>query len=660
MCGRMRDPRPSRSVPGLAALLVLSLQAAGASPCPSQTERSNDPQRAATMSRPTASYTLRFPDAANHLVEVEARIPAPPGPDGDLELMMAVWTPGSYLVREYARNVESVRAESVAGAALAVEKTAKNRWRIEAGGAGVVVRYRLYCRELTVRTNFVDRELALLNGAPTYLVPVARDGSPDGGPAPGPYEVRLEPAPQWERTVTTLEPVGSTQEGEAATPHAYRAPDYSTLVDSPIYAGSGTLYEFEVDGVPHRVLSHGEAGPWEGEKAVSDAAKIVRTQRAFWGELPYPEYLLLNLIVEARGGLEHAESSVLMTSRWRMGTRKGYLRWLGLVSHELFHAWNVKRLRPAALTAIDYEREIYTRNLWVAEGITSYYDDLLVHRAELSTREELLKALSRNIERVQTTPGRKVQPLELASFDAWIKHYRRDENTVNTAISYYAKGAVVAFLLDTAIRRYTDGARSLDDAMRLAWRRFGPGSASAGESNGAGGFTGDQIRAVLEETAGRSLEAFLDQALETTEELEYAPALEWFGLRFAEPEADPDEEGEEPAGWLGIDTAVENGRLRIRRVQRGTPAHEAGLNVDDEILAIGGFRVPPHGLEERLKAFHPEQTSTILVARRERLVELPITFGEEPRETWKLEVDPEATAAQKARLDDWLAGGRNR
>jgi predicted metalloprotease with PDZ domain len=602
--------------------------------------------------RPAASYTLRFPEPSNHLVDVEARVSAPPGPGGDLELMMAVWTPGSYLVREYARHVEGLRAETADGVELAVEKTAKNRWKIDLGAGGredVVVRYRLYCRELTVRTDFVDRELALINGAATFLAPVVHDG-----PAPGPYRVRLELPPEWQRAVTALDPVADPEEG---SPPGFSAPDYDTLVDSPIYAGNGTLYDFEVDGVPHRVLSHGEGGPWEGEKAVSDVARIVRAQRAFWGELPYREYLFLNLIVEARGGLEHAESSVLMTSRWKMGTRKGYLEWLGLVSHELFHAWNVKRLRPAELTDIDYEREVYTRNLWVAEGITSYYDDLLVHRAGLSSRDEALEALSHHIERIQTTPGRKVQPVDLASFDAWIKHYRRDENTVNTAISYYSKGAVVAFLLDAAIRRYTEDAHSLDDALRTAWRELGPDASSPGEGSADGGFTGAQMREILEQTAGRSLEAFLGQALESTEELDYSAALKWLGLRFAEPEENPDERGEEPAGWLGIDTEVVDGRLLVRRVHRGTPAYEAGLNVDDEILAIGGFRVPPRELDERLKSFHPEQPSPLLGARRERLVELPVTFGQEPRETWKLEVDPDATAEQRAHLEAWLSGG---
>jgi predicted metalloprotease with PDZ domain len=309
-------------------------------------------------------------------------------------------------------------------------------------------------------------------------------------------------------------------------------------------------------------------------------------------------------------------------------------------------------LRPAELAAFDYEREVHTRSLWVAEGVTSYYDDLLVHRAGLATREEYLERLSKSIERLQTTPGREVQPVELASFDAWIKHYRPDEHTVNSAISYYTKGAVLAFLLDAEIRRATGGERSLDDALRLAWERF----AALGEASAGGGFTREAFRQVLEETAGAALDPLLERALETTAELDYAGALEWFGLRFEEPEEKPDRKGEPPAAWLGAETAVGDGRLVVIKVPRGTPAWEAGLSPEDELLAIDGYRVPPRGLGERLQALRPGRRSTLLVARRERLVELHVTFGEEPEASWKLEPDPAATVLQTARLAAWLTG----
>lgn len=596
--------------------------------------------RSEPISEPTV-FVLRVPEPEHHRVEVEARVP---GRDhgADLELMMATWTPGSYLVREFARHVEEIEAATPSGEPLAVEKIAKNRWRVASGGASVVVRYRLYCHELSVRTNFVEPSFALLNGAATYLVPA--DAS---GPLDGAFEVLLEPPARWTRVATALEAVGSG--AEPATP-AFRAPDYAALIDAPIYAGDGRLHRFEVDGVPHRILHHGGEGVWDDERSVHDAERIVRAMSDLWGALPYPQYLVLNLIVERGGGLEHAESTTLMTSRWNTGTRSGYLDWLGLLSHEIFHAWNVKRLHPAGLGALDLEREVYTRNLWVAEGITSYYDDLMVRRAGLTTREEYLERLSRNVERLQTRPGRQVQPLELASFDAWIKHYRPDENSVNSAVSYYTKGAVVAFLLDVEIRRATDGERSLDDALRLAWERFGPPS-------GSPGYTREGIRDVLLEAAGPAarerLAGFLERALGTTDELDYGPALEWFGLRFAE-DGEADRTGEPPAAWLGAETKVDAGLLKVTRVPRGTPAWDAGVAAGDEILALGGYRVPPGGLEERLQALRPGHSTTLLLARRERLVELPVTFAEEPAQTWKLEVDPDATPEQAHRLDAWL------
>jgi predicted metalloprotease with PDZ domain len=590
----------------------------------------------------TTLYTLRVLAPSTHLLEVEARFAAPSegGDGGDLELMMATWTPGSYLIREFARHVEGLEAARPDGAPLAVEKVAKNRWRVATGGAAVVVRYRVYCRELSVRTNFIEDDFALLNGAATFLVPAGPDG-----PLPGAFEVRFELPPDWKLAATPL------PDAAAGTPRvpAFTARDYDTLVDSPLYAGSGRLYRFEVDGVPHRLLHQGGEGIWDDPRSLADVQRIVETERDLWGALPYPRYLFLNLIVEAGGGLEHAESSTLMTSRWKAGTRKGYLDWLGLVAHELFHAWNVKRLRPAELTAFDYERETYTRSLWVAEGVTSYYDDLVVHRAGLSTREEYLERLSKNVERLQTTPGRLQQPLETASFDAWIKLYRPDESSVNSAMSYYTKGAVVAFLLDVEIRRATGGERSLDDALRAAWSRFAP-------NGGVGGFRRDELRAVIEEVAGVDLARFFARAVETGEELDYAPALEWLGLRFKDPEEDPERRGEEPDAWLGADTRVEDGRLLVTRVPRETPAWEAGLSPDDEILAIDGFRVPPRELTERLQALRPGRRSSLLVARRERLLELPVTFGEKPEETWKLEVDPEATEEQRAHLAAWLTG----
>ncbi len=603
---------------------------------------------AAAMPDPV-SYTLRFPAPQTHYVEVEAVVPT--GGLPTIELMMATWTPGSYMIREYARHLEDVSAASPSGEPLALTKTRKNRWQVTTRGASqAVVRYRVYAREMSVRTNFVDAGFAILNGAPTFLT-LAEDGNSKKAAGGGrPHDVRIVLPPTWKTVVCPLPPPPGASEGEGR----FRAEDFDALVDAPIYAGNPALYRFEVAGRPHLLVNEGEGGVWDGPRSAADVERIVREQAAFWGHVPYPRYVFFNLLVEASGGLEHRDSTVLMESRWASRRRKDYLDWLGLASHELFHAWNVKRLRPAALGPFDYENEVYTRDLWTAEGLTTYYEDLLVHRAGLSSQGELLKALSSDIEKLQTAPGREVQSLEASSFDAWIKYYRRDENFNNTGISYYTKGAVVGFLLDARIRRATNGRKSLDDALRLAYARW------AGER----GFHSDEFHALLGEVAGVELGPWLDRALSSTTELDYTEALEWYGLRFVEKtdEKDEDDKDETPpsgetAGWLGVETEEQDGRLMVKEVKRGTPAYDAGLNTEDEILGLGDYRVTPDAWKDRLKAYRPGETAEILVARRGRLLRLPATFAAKPKTRWKLAVDPAATSEQKERLAAWLRSG---
>lgn len=569
-------------------------------------------------------YALRFEAPHTHYVEVEASYPTAGA--AELELMMAVWTPGSYLVREYARHVEDVEVIGApGGVAIRVGKTAKNRWRVPTGGAPrVTVRYRVYGREMSVRTNWIEQGFALLNGAPTFLTPV------DGLTRPHLVGLRLPDG--WTTAVS-----GMPGAGTEADP--FRAASFDVLVDSPIVAGSPAIHTFDVDGVPHLLVNVNENGSWDGTRAVADVERIVRTQREFWGgTLPYERYVFLNVITEAGGGLEHANSSVLMSRRWAMGTRAAYLDWLNLVSHELFHVWNNKRLRPRALGPFDYERENYTPSLWVAEGFTAYYGDLLVRRTGLASPPEYLALLSEEIRQLQTTPGREVQPVGQASFDAWIKHYRPDENSRNTSISYYTKGAVIAALLDARIRAATGHARSLDDVMRRLYAAFA----------GAEGFTEDDLRAVVSEVAGSDQREWLARAVDGTGELDYTPLLDTFGLQFAPADASV------ARGWLGVETRNDGGRLVVTRVPRGTPGFEAGVNVDDEILAIDDVRVRADQWEQRLAQYPPSRGAELLVARREALLRLPVTFGADPGNAWRLRPRPNITPAQQAALRAWL------
>ena len=581
---------------------------------------------AATQPPEPIRYVVSFPAPQTHYLEVEATVPT--GGQRQVELMMPVWTPGSYLVREFSRNVEGFTARDGQGRRLVVDKTRKNRWRISTGGIRVVtVKYSVHAAEMSVRTNWVDDRFGLINGAPTFVTLVEN--------RPRPHEVRLILPSDWKQTMTGLSALPDGQ------PHHYRAPDYDTLVDSPIVAGNPAVYRFDVEGKPHYLVDVGEAGVWDGGRAAGDLEKVVRETVKMWGQFPYDRYLFFNMITESGGGLEHKSSTVVMTSRRSTGTRTPYLGWLSSASHEFFHAWNVKRLRPIELGPFDYESENYTKGLWIAEGFTDYYADLLLRRAGMSTESEYLQSLSATIEALQATPGRLIQPVDMASYDAWIKFYRPDGNSPNTSVSYYTKGHVLAFLLDAKIRHATNGAKTLDDLMRAAYARY----------SGPKGYTAEDFKALADKVAGPrgGVREWLVSAAESAGDLDYREALDWFGLAFRAPSA--------PAarGWLGVNTRADDGRIVVTQVRGGTPGDKGGISVDDEILAVGDFRVRAGQLDNRLAQYRPGDTVSILVARREELRRVDVTLGSEPPRQWTLEVRSGATAEQQAHVHQWLS-----
>lgn len=574
------------------------------------------------------SYRLSFPFARNHYAEVEADFKVS-GPD--LEVFLPVWTPGSYMLREYSRQLESVQALGRDGKILACQKTRKNRWKVEcAGQTQVTLKYRVYCREMSVRNSWVDQDYALLTGAQMFLAPV--------GQLKGPFRVQIQLPESWKGVETGL--------ARTTQPNEFEAEDYDQLIDCPLLLGNPAVHEFQVGGVRHRLVNEGEGGVWDGPRSARDVQKLVQVAHQFWGDVPYGKYppntyTFINLLVPAGGGLEHRNSTVIMKSRWAQRVRADYQAWLALVAHEFFHAWNVKTLRPVALGPFDYENEIYTPSLWVAEGFTAYYDNLLVRRAGFSTHKEYLEALSKDVESLQGGAGRQVQPLSSSSFDAWIKFYRPDENWANSGVSYYTKGALVAFLLDARIRELTRGQHSLDDVMRLAYKKY----------SGATGYSEAQFRALVEEVAGASLTSFFDNYVDGLKELDFKPALAYYGLRF-KPESKKDSKDPEP-GWLGGTYSANQGRVVVTAVRRDTPAYRAGLNVDDEILALDEYRVTG-GLEDRLKQYSPGTTVSLLVARREKVLRLPVKLEKKPSESWQIEVDPAATTESQQHRSQWL------
>lgn len=562
-------------------------------------------------------YTLRFQAPHTHYVEVEAAIPT--GGRAEVEVYMATWTPGSYLIREYERQVEAVTAV-VGTRALNVMKSTKNRWKITTGGAAnITLRYKVYSREMTVRNNWVESAFAMLNGAPTFITLVER--------AARPHEVGIELPAAWKRVETALEPV-------AGAANTFRAPDFDTIVDSPIIIGNPVTRSFTVDGKSHTVVFEGDASLIDADRVSADVQKLVAAAKNVMGSLPYPHYHFMTMVTESGGALEHKNSYLGMTNRFATRTRGAYLGFISTLAHEYFHNWNVKRLRPVELGPFDYENENYVKTLWVAEGFTDYYADILNKRAGIETRDEYLNALSNQIEQVQTIPGRLVTPVNMASFDTWIKQYRPDENLANMSINYYPKGAVIAFLLDAKIRKATSGARSLDTGMQWAMQRY----------SGEKGYTPDQFYAVMSEAAGTDLKGWFAKTAESTEELDYTEALDYYGLRFRP--VDP----RNAAAYIGGGTRNDAGRLVITSVRRGTPGIDAGLNVDDEIIAIDDVRVRADGFAARLAQYRPGDKVSVLVARRDRLMKIDMTLGPEPGRAWRLEALPTATAEQAARL----------
>ena len=579
-------------------------------------------------------YRLLVPEPKTHLLAVELAVEHV---HAAASLVMPSWTPGSYLMREFARSVVQFEATDGARRPLPFRKTDKGTWRIDAPTDGTLrARWIVYADELTVRTSHVDATHAYVNGAGVFMYVDGRQHEP--------AELEVVPPQGWR--VTTALP--------ALDENRFRAADYDELVDSPLEIGSHNVVEWEIHGVTHRYAVWGR-GNLDPRKLAEDTTRIVLAERELFGGLPYPEFtFFLHLGSGPGGGLEHRNSTSLLADRWSF-RGPPYESFLGLVAHELFHVWNGKRIRPAALGPFDYTRESYTRDLWVVEGITTYYTDLLLRRAGLIPQQRYLEKLAEAISRFQTLPGRAVQPLADSSFDTWIKFYRPDANTPNATISYYQKGALAALLLDLEIRRATENARSLDDLMRLLWERYGAPDT---------GFAEGAVEAAAAEVAGTELRAFFDHALRSTAELDYAGPLATAGLELV-PVHQAAPAPAAPAGApapappaesrTGLTLRGEGGRVVVVNVLAGSAAWQAGVSPGDELVALDGFRIPaPEWLNARLVERAPGSRAALTVFRRDELLTLPLPVDLGPPPRFVLRPRADATPAQQAVLADWL------
>ena len=580
----------------------------------------------------TINYQIALPQRRAHLIDVTITIAVPAS---TIDLQMPVWTPGSYLVREYARHVQSFSV-SQSGQPCAWSKTDKTTWQIRPlrYDVPVTVQYQVYGYELTVRTNHVDDSHAFFNPAAVCMQLVGYTGG---------LPVQVITPIEWQ-VATQLEWQVAPQFRADTTVWSYHAVDYDQLYDSPFECGTHRLVRFFVDEIPHDVAIWGQ-GNEKITPLIVDMERIVVATRQHFGQLPYQRYLfILHLADGMYGGLEHCNSTVCLCDRWGFAKPRDYERVLGLITHEFFHTWNVKRIRPAPLGPFDYAHENYTRQLWLAEGVTSYYDNLIMCRAGLLSHQRYLDVLAEDITSVQRTPGRHLQSLAEASFDAWIRYYRPDENSPNVSVSYYIKGAVVAFALDMAVRQWSNGARSFDDVLRLLETRYPLQLPGIPEN--------DTMVQVISEVAGvavRVVAEFFADYIYGTRELDWDIICATVGLQ---PRWHL---GDEPAVTMGVKLRQDDTRLVIASLTPTGPAQRAGLAPFDQIIAINNNRVDANRIKARLQEAMPDSVIDVTYFRRDELRQCQVILAATQPTALTLFSVATPSGDQAQQYQQWLA-----
>ncbi|MFV0388499.1 MAG: M61 family metallopeptidase [Pyrinomonadaceae bacterium] len=577
------------------------------------------------VSKPKISYTVSMAEPWTHLLEVQMIIDWADLPE-KAEVKLPVWTPGSYLVREYSRHVQDFAVVNNSGTPLNWEKTSKNTWQVDTLGAKYLrIGYRVYSNELTVRTNELNDEHAFFTPAALLMYPKDQLGAGS--------TVTIKPFGDW-KVATGLPPVS----GEKNT---FTAENYDILFDSPFEVSDFHDIYFDVLGKRHRFVITG-TGNYDLKRIAADTSKIVEQAAKIFGGLPYKDYtFILNL--RGGGGLEHLNSTALQWNRFGFEPEANYVRFLGLIAHEYFHLFNVKRIRPVPLGPFDYENENYTKLLWVAEGLTSYYEGLLLLRAGLVNDKFVLGNEAGVIGSLYNRPGRFQTSLEEASFDAWIKYYRQDENSVNNQISYYDKGDLVNFLLDIEIRSSSNGTRSMDDVLRHLYKEFY-------EKNKD--YSPADFQAACELMAGTSLDSFFRKYVRGREEIEYNPILNKIGLELVAriPESD---KGYFGAVMSGTDTST------VRTVQAGSPAYNAGINSGDEIIAVDGIQASNAFLKSYIEARNAGDKIKLTLFRNGSIREFDVALGKSPASGYQIVRKDDATPEQQALFEAMLGDATN-
>ncbi|MAA80266.1 MAG: peptidase M61 [Deltaproteobacteria bacterium] len=589
-------------------------------------------------------YLIQSFNPASHIFEITLSIE---DPTTEETLWMPTWIPGSYLIREFARNIMDIKVYDEQGP-LSIFKTDKSTWTLQTRSLPTTITYRVYAWDLSVRAAHLDQTHGYFNGTSIFLAVQGREHIQQNVTLAQPHGCE-----DW-NVATTL----PKREGDNYLFGEYYAPDYDALIDHPVEMGTFKLLHFEAEGIPHEVALTGICDV-NKERLCTDLQAICAYQiRLFGTDAPMKRYLFQVMVVgKGYGGLEHRASTSLLCSRGDLPqsllhSRKGkYLQFLGLCSHEYFHTWNVKRIKPEAYLPYDLSKEAYSKQLWAFEGITSYYDDLTLIRTNLIDEEEYLRLLAKTITRVRSTPGRKIQSAGDASFDTWIKFYRQDENSPNSLISYYAKGSLIALGLDLHLRLHSTV--TLDDVMRALWQGYGMLAVGVPE---------DGIQQTAERLSGLSLDSFFQRYVYGTEDV---PLDEYFSsfalnLHMREPISNADMGGSfskkasATSGWMGAKYAASNRGVLLKNVYTGSPAMKAGLSAGDVIIAIDHIEAQHSTFFEHISSKPPGTTITIHAFRRDELMVFDVIVSSSPKTVAYFTKKDSASPQEVLRKYAWL------
>jgi predicted metalloprotease with PDZ domain len=586
------------------------------------------------------AYRVAMPDPASHEYEIQMDVPALGR--AAVELVFPAWAPGSYLVRDFVRHVYRLGITDARGRALPAERLDKARWRVDAGGRAFRVRYRVFAFEQSVRTSFLDDSHAYWNGTSLFFFVEGELARPC--------------------RVTVAPPAGSGWQVDTALPPArgarasWEAADFDELVDSPFEVGTHLRRRFRVGGVPFELALYGRTNA-DIERLVDVLQRVVRATGRFFGGFPFRRYLfIVHALPMGSGGLEHRASVTMDIAGLQFEDETGYQKFADLAAHELFHAWNVKRLRDATLGPFDYTRENYTRLLWLHEGFTDYLANVIVLRAGVMREKHFWRWIAEDWPKYASRPGRNETPLSELSFEAWIKLYKPAENHVNRAVSYYEKGLWVGMALDLVLRLRTGGKRGLPELFRLLWEDLDGGALYVSEA-AVRAAARKLVRARPGSAAAHELDAFFDRYVNGTDELPLPALWRRAGLTVreqAEWQGDDVDavRAARARAWTGL--ALHEGRTTVRNVVPDSPAWRAGLTFNDELVAVDGARVTPTTFAKRVGDRRPGQQSTITYFRRDELATASLTLVESPERKLVIKPDEKAHGLAKAVRDGWL------